>query len=111
MSFAKNMDKNTGENIIKNLSNKCNQKRLDHAKQFTIDALKTTSKKYFKKQQKKRVIFFALKLLIGLQISQEVHLRIIQKQFQINMANKYLKKDIYIYIYIYIYIIEGETSG
>ena len=83
------MDENTVENIIKNLSDKCNQKRLDHAKQFTIDALKTTSKKYFKEQQKKRVIFFAVKLLIGLQISQEVHLRNIH---------------IYIYIYIYIYI-------
>ena len=39
-------------------------------------------------------------MLIKLQKSQ-VHHRIIQKQLQINMTNKYLKKDIYIYIYIY----------
>ena len=36
-------------------------------------------------------------MLIKLQKSQ-VHHIIIQKQLQTNMANKYLKKDIYIYI-------------
>ena len=47
-SFAKNMGKN--------LSNKFGQKLLDSAKKSTIDAIKTASKKQFKKQQKRLVI-------------------------------------------------------
>ena len=48
LSFAKNMGKN--------LSNKYGHKILDSAKKFTTDAIKTASKKQFKKQQKKLVI-------------------------------------------------------
>ena len=48
MSFAKNMGKN--------LSSKYGHKILDSAKKFTTDAIKTASKKQFKKQQKKLVI-------------------------------------------------------
>ena len=44
MSFAKNMAKN----ISKNLSGKNSQKRLDHAKICTADALKTSSKRVIK---------------------------------------------------------------
>ena len=44
MSFAKNMAKN----ISKNLSGKNSQKRLDHAKICTTDALKTSSKRVIK---------------------------------------------------------------
>ena len=44
LSFAKNITKSIGENISKNLNGKYSQKRLDHAKQSAIDALKTTSK-------------------------------------------------------------------
>ena len=43
------MDKNTGKIISKNLRSKYNQKLLDHAKQCTTDAPKTTSKKAFQK--------------------------------------------------------------
>ena len=39
----------------KNLSCKYSKKLLDHGKQSARDALKTTSKKQFKKQQKKLV--------------------------------------------------------
>ena len=39
----------------KNLSCKYSQKLLDHGKQSARDALKTVSKKQFKKQQKKLV--------------------------------------------------------
>ena len=54
LSFTKNMCKNIGKNIPKNLSGKyipgtlamC-QKLLDHGKNFTTDALKTSSKKSF----------------------------------------------------------------
>ena len=45
LSFAKNMGKYIGKNITKNLSSKYNQKTLDHARQFTTDALKTSSKR------------------------------------------------------------------
>ena len=41
LSFAKN--------IGKNLSNKCGQKRLDSAKNYTIDAMKTASKRAIQK--------------------------------------------------------------
>ena len=44
MSFAKN-SKNIGKNISKNLSGKYSQKLLDHVKQSTTDALKTTPKR------------------------------------------------------------------
>ena len=44
LSFAKNISKSIGKNISKNLNGKYSQKRLDHAKQSAIDALKTTSK-------------------------------------------------------------------
>ena len=55
-SFAKNMSKNIGKKISKNLSDKYSQKRFGHAKKSAIDALKNTSKKYFKKQQKQSVM-------------------------------------------------------
>ena len=44
MSFAKNVGKNIAKNNSKKLSDKDSQKRLDHAKQYAADALKTTSK-------------------------------------------------------------------
>ena len=49
MSFAKNMGRNIGKNIRKNLSSKYSQKLLDHAKQSTLDALKTSSKRVLQK--------------------------------------------------------------
>ena len=49
MSFAKNMGKDIGKNISKNVSGKYSQKLLDHAKQSTTDALKTTSKRVIRK--------------------------------------------------------------
>ena len=41
-SSTKNMGKNICENISKDLSGKHSQKPLDHAKQSSTDALKTT---------------------------------------------------------------------
>ena len=38
------MGKNVGKNRRNNLSSKCSQKLLDHAKQSPTDALKTASK-------------------------------------------------------------------
>ena len=51
------------DNISKNLSSKYSQKLLGHAKQSAMDALKTASKKQFKKQQKQLVIWLVMKLL------------------------------------------------
>ena len=55
-SFAKNMGKNTGKNLSKNLSGKCSpgmlamrQKYIGHAKQSSIDAFKTVSKRAIQK--------------------------------------------------------------
>ena len=48
LSFAKN--------IGKNLSNKSSQKLIDTAKKSTTDAIKTASKKQYKKLQKLLVI-------------------------------------------------------
>ena len=45
MSFAKNI----GRNISKNLSSKCCQKHLDHAKHVATDAIKTSSKRFTRK--------------------------------------------------------------
>ena len=51
MPFARNMEKkNIGKNISKDLSRKYSQKLLDHAKQSTIDALKTASKRVILKR-------------------------------------------------------------
>ena len=55
LSFAKNMDRNTGKNINKNLSGKklkYSQKLLDHAKQSATDAFKTASKRAVQKSAK-----------------------------------------------------------
>ena len=41
LSFAKNMGKNLGKNICENLSRKYNHKRLDNAKKYATDAMKT----------------------------------------------------------------------
>ena len=44
------MDKNIGKNRSKKLSDKYNQKLLDHAKQPATDALKTISKRLIKER-------------------------------------------------------------
>ena len=56
--------------------------------------LKLLQKKLFRKQQKQLLMSMVIKLLIELQMSQEVHYRINQTQLQQN-TTKYLKKDIY----------------
>ena len=45
LSFAKCIVQSISKNVSKNLSHKYTQTLLDHAKQSTIDALKTTSKR------------------------------------------------------------------
>ena len=43
--FAMNMSKTIDKNISKNVTGKCSQKPLDHAKQHGTNALKNISKK------------------------------------------------------------------
>ena len=56
LSFDKNMSKNIGKDLSKNLSSIYIQKLLGHTKQSATDALKKTSKKVIKSQQKQLVI-------------------------------------------------------
>ena len=51
--FAKNIRKNIGEDLSKNLSGEHIQRLLDHVKQSPADALKTTSKRVIKKKKRK----------------------------------------------------------
>ena len=72
--FAKNIGKSI-TNISKNLSDKYNQKLLDHAKQSETDAFKTSSKRVIQKPAEETGD------LVGNKIA-------------LNMIKKYLKKDI-----------------
>ena len=55
--------------------------------------LKLLQKVSFKKQQKQLVIWLAIKLLIELQKFQKIHNKIFQRQLQMNMTKKHLKKN------------------
>ena len=76
------MGKHFGKNIYR-------QKHLDHAKQPATDALKTSSKRVLQKT-------LVIKLLIELQKFQKIHNKINQRQLQICMIMKYLKKNMYL---------------
>ena len=88
--------KNISKSISKNVSKKFSQKRIDHAKHFTINAVKATSKRAIQKTA------VATGDLIGNKIvdkitqqfceSQKLHKRIIQKQ----MKKKFSEKDIHL---------------
>ena len=88
------MDKNIGNNISKNLSDKYCQKRLDYPKQSATDALKTASKRAIQKTAGATVDLTGNKLMINLQRSHEVHHRIVQRQL--------IVKQEYQKIYIYL---------
>ena len=86
--------KNISKSISENVSKKFSQKRIDHAKHFTINAVKATSKRAIQKTA------VATGDLIGNKTadkitqqfceSQKLHKRIIQKQ----MKKKFSEKDI-----------------
>ena len=68
LSFAKNMGKNIGKIISRNLNGKYSEKLLDHAKQsaptdatkVATDGIKTASKDQCKNYQKKLVIEYLI---------------------------------------------------
>ena len=91
--FAKNMGGNVGKNISKNLSGKYNQKLLDHAKHQThLKLLQISNPKNSTNNW-----WFGNKIdskIMG--VSKKIHNKIIQRQLQMNMIKKYLKKDTYL---------------
>ena len=52
LSLAKNIFRNIGKYISKNLSSRYSQKLLDHSKKFVADALKTASKRAIQKKSR-----------------------------------------------------------
>ena len=93
------MGKNIGKNIRKNLSGKYSQKPLDHVKISATDANKTTSKTVIQKTAEATCNLIGNKIvkrITKVQKFRTIHNRIIQKQLQMKIIRKYLKKDIYI---------------
>ena len=86
LSFAKNMGKKIGKNIIKNLNGKYSQNLLDHAKQSATDAIKTASIRDIQKTAE------ATCNLIGNKVANKItgvsknSQKIIQRQWQMNMT-------------------------
>ena len=95
-SLAKNTGKNIAKTLIKNLSSNYSQTFLDHAKQSATDVLETATKRAVKKASETTDDFIFRNLLIKLQKPRKLCSRIIQKQLQMSMIKRYLKKDIYI---------------
>ena len=96
MFLTENIGKNIGKILSENLRGEYTQEHLGHAKQSATDALKTFSKRIIqKKQQEQLVIWLVVKTLI--KKSQKLHNRTTQKQLQLSMARKYLKKDISVF--------------
>ena len=107
LPFAKNMSKNIGKTVIKNLSAKYGQKTswsrylikllFDQSillDQSTTDALITASKRVIQKTAE------ATGNLISKKIPDKVQRQLQMKQKILDLISKYQ----YIYIYIYIYI-------
>ena len=93
MFLTKNIGKNIGKILSENLRGEYTQEHLGHAKQSATDALKTFSKRIIKKKQQEQLaIWLVVKTLI--KKSQKLHNRTTQKQLQMSMTKKYLKKDI-----------------
>ena len=77
------------------MSGKYSQKLLDHIKQSATDALKTVSKGSIRKTAEVTGDLMATSLtMLVLRKCWKLHHRIIQKQLQISMIKKYLKKHI-----------------
>ena len=94
MFLTENIGKNIGKILSENLRGEYTQEHLGHAKQSATDALKTFSKRIIKKKNSKKqlVIWLVVKTLI--KKSQKLHNRTTQKQLQMSITKKSLKKDI-----------------
>ena len=96
LSFAKNMVKNIGKNISKNQISKYCQNFLDRAKKYTTGALKTSSKRVVQKTAKAAGDLIGNKIANKITKVPKIYNKIIQRQLQMSMINKYLKKGIYL---------------
>ena len=96
LSFAKNVGKNIGKNISKNLSGKNSQKRLNNTKKSATDVLKTSSKRVIQKTAEATgdliVNNIDNKIIKVSKNSQQIS----QRQLQMSMIKKYLKKNMYL---------------
>ena len=77
------------------MSGKHRQKPLDHAKRSAKVVLKTASKNAVQKTAEAIVDLIGNKIAIS-QKFQKIHNKMIQRQLQMRMIKKYLKKDIYL---------------
>ena len=96
--------KTSGKNTSKSLSGKYSlgmlairQKLIDHTKQSATDALKTSSKRVIQKTEEATVILIGNKIANkeAMEVS-KIYNRIIQRQLQMSMIKKYLKKNMYL---------------
>ena len=83
------MGTNIAINITKNFSGKYNQNLFDHAKQYSTDALKTSSKRVVQKEE--ATCDLIGNWLIEFWKSKKIRHKIIQKQLQ--MKEKEIPKD------------------
>ena len=104
LSFTKDMSENIGKSISKSLSGRYSpgmlvmrQKLLDHAKKFTADALKASSKRIIQKTAEATDDLISNKIAVQITKLQKIHNKLIQKQLEITMIKKYLKKNMYLY--------------
>ena len=97
MSYAKNMGKKIGRNTSKNLNGKYNQKRLDRAKQSDTNAFKTFSKRAIQKTVEASIVLIGNKIADKItEVSKKFTTKKNQKELQMRMIKKYLKKDMYL---------------
>ena len=88
------MGKKIGRNTSKNLNGKYNQKRLDRAKQSDTNAFKTSSKRAI---QKTSIELIGNKIADKItEVSKKFTTKKNQKELQMRMIKKYLKKDMYL---------------
>ena len=91
MPFAKNLSKNIGKDIIKNLS-EYSQTLLDQVKKLQQMQSILLHRKQFKEHPRQLVIMQVIQFLIKLQKSQKLYHKI---QRRLNMKQKYQNKNIY----------------
>ena len=102
--FAKNMDKNIGENISKNLSGIYSQKLFDHAKKSAIDALTKSSKRVIQKTAESTSDFITNKVADRIT-------KVSKNSWQNHSETVTNEHDNETNIYIYIYIQEKDKKS
>ena len=94
LSFDENVGKNIGKNLSKKLTGKYSYKLLDHAKQSATDALNNTSKRAIQKTAEATGDLIGNETAIRITKVSKIHNKLIQRQLQMIMIKKYLKKVI-----------------